>query len=575
MAQLYLFKGGILSLDITVARQMYKTQGLFNMPLRVCHYDRVSSDTEEQLNSLANQNIFNEETIKNNPFWTYAGKYVDEGISGISTVKREDFQRLIEDAKRGLFDLVITKEISRFARNILDSIKFTRELLSYGVFVWFQNDNINTIEEDSEFRLAIMASVAQEESRKLSSRVRYGHSVSIKNGVILGHDIYGYKKKDKKTYSYDLYYKPMVEYIFEQYATGSTSTKKLAEEIYEMGYRSFKGGKIDPAVIKHIITNPKYKGYYCGGKVKIVDMFTKKQKFLSEEEWIMHKDIEAIPPMVTEALWERANEVYRQRSNQVKDRKSSFGNIENKFTRKIVCANDGEYYWLKGNLSRNKNIPGNNPRWQCSKKKKRSADCSSFTIYESELIPIILELIKNTVFTDDLIEEYVKLYKSVSETSNYEKQIETIQNEINRINQKKDTILEYSLEGMISKTEYIKRNNEFNQQIDEKQKQIDEYRRLTGNSDNFSDVLKKIKKVFSEMENIEFTEINATMIDKLFDKIIAKPISDTEMELTFVLNDGTTSYSNYNSKQVQSVGGHSGNTLKKMIEAQERQMAGK
>ena len=184
-------------MDITRARQMYRTMSIHNMPLRVCHYDRVSSDTMEQLNSLANQNYFNEETIKNNPNWKYAGKYVDEGISGVSTVKREDFQRLIEDAKLELFDLVITKEISRFARNILDSIKYTRELLSYGVFVWFQNDNINTIEEDSEFRLAIMASVAQEESRKLSSRVKYGHSVSIKNGVILGHDIYGYKKKDK------------------------------------------------------------------------------------------------------------------------------------------------------------------------------------------------------------------------------------------------------------------------------------------------------------------------------------------------------------------------------------------
>ena len=113
-------------MDITWARQMYRTMSIFNMPLRVCHYDRVSSDTEEQLNSLANQNFFNEETIKNNPNWKYAGKYVDEGISGVSTVKREDFQRLIEDAKQGLFDLVITKEISRFARNILDSIKCCR-----------------------------------------------------------------------------------------------------------------------------------------------------------------------------------------------------------------------------------------------------------------------------------------------------------------------------------------------------------------------------------------------------------------------------------------------------------------
>lgn len=562
-------------MDITVARQMYRTTSIFNMPLRVCHYDRVSSDSEEQLNSLANQNFYNEETIKNNPFWTYAGKYVDEGISGVSTAKREDFQRLIEDAKRGLFDLVITKEISRFARNILDSIKYTRELLSYGVFVWFQNDNINTIEEDSEFRLAIMASVAQEESRKLSSRVRYGHSVSIKNGVILGHDIYGYKKKDKKTYVYDEHYKPMVEYIFVKYATGKTSTKKLSDEIYEMGYRSFKGGKIDPNVIKHMITNPKYKGYYCGGKVKITDMFTKKQKFLDEDEWVMYKDELSIPPIVSADLWKEANKIYRERSSKVKERKSSYGNLENKFTRKIICANDGEFYWLKGNTSRNKNIPGNNPRWQCSKKKKKSSECNSFTIYESELIPIILELIKNTSFSDELINDYIALYKSVSDSSCYEKQINELEAEITKLNKKKDTILEYSLEGLISKAEYVKRNNAFNSKIEEKLIQLEEYKRLSTNTNDIGDILRSVKKVFSEMQNIEFSEVNAAMIDKLFDKIIAKPVSDTEMELTFVLNDGTTAYSKYYSKQIQSLGGHSGNTFKKMIEAQERQMSGK
>ena len=562
-------------MDITWARQMYRTMSIFNMPLRVCHYDRVSSDTEEQLNSLANQNFFNEETIKNNPNWKYAGKYVDEGISGVSTVKREDFQRLIEDAKQGLFDLVITKEISRFARNILDSIKYTRELLSYGVFVWFQNDNINTIEEDSEFRLSIMASVAQEESRKLSSRVKYGHSVSIKNGVILGRDIYGYTKKDKKTYTYDLYYKPMVEYIFEQYATGTTSTNRLSDEIYDMGYRSFKGGKIDAAVIKHIITNPKYKGYYCGSKVKIVDMFTKKQKFLPEEEWVMHKDIEAIPPMVTEKLWEQANEVYRQRSEQVKNRQSSYGNVENKFTRKIICGNDGAYYWIKAKKSRNKNIPGYNPTWKCSKKKKKADSCESFTIYENELISIILELIKSTVFTDELVEEYMKLYESVSNSVDYEKQIQSLQVEIAKIKKKKETILEYSLEGMITKDEYVKRNFEYNKELEEKELKIDELKAFENKSDDLTDVLKAVQKTFKEMKDINPEEINAHMIDKLFDRIIATPVSDTEMDLVFVYNGGNTISRKYSREHAQSVGGHSGNTFKKMIEAQERQMSGK
>lgn len=562
-------------MDITWARQMYRTTSIFNMPLRVCHYDRVSSDSLEQLNSLANQNFFNEATIKNNPNWKYAGKYVDEGISGVSTAKREDFQRLIEDAKKGLFDLVITKEISRFARNILDSIKFTRELLSYGVFVWFQNDNINTIEEDSEFRLAIMASVAQEESRKLSSRVKYGHSVSIKNGVILGHDIYGYKKKDKKTYIYDEDYKPMIEHIFKEYATGLTSTNKLSDELYEMGYRSFKGGKIDSNVIKHIIINPKYKGFYCGKKVQITDMFTKKQKFLDEEDWIMYQDEAAIPPIVSSELWDQANDVYKKRSEQVKKRMSSYGNVENKFTRKIICGNDGEYYWLKSKKSRNKNISGDNPTWKCSKKKKNAASCNSITIYENELISIIIDLVKNTVFTEELIDEYLNLYKSVSDSVDYEKQIFEIETEIIKLTKKKETILEYSLEGMISKNEYVKRNNEYNREIEEKELKIEELKAKETKTDDFPEVLKAVQKTFQEMKNISPEEVNSRMIDRLFDRIIATPVSDTEMELIFVCNDKNTIYSKYEHEKAQSVGGHSGYTFKKMIEAQERQMSGK
>ena len=106
---------------------------------------------------------------------------------------------MLEDAKNGKFDMLITKEITRFARNTLDSIQYTRQMLSWGVCVWFQNDNINTIDEDSELRLTIMAGVAQDEVRKLSNRVKFGHKQSIKNGVVLGNSrIYGYDKKDGK-----------------------------------------------------------------------------------------------------------------------------------------------------------------------------------------------------------------------------------------------------------------------------------------------------------------------------------------------------------------------------------------
>ena len=154
-------------MDIQQTRALMRTQSIYGIPLRVTFYARVSSDTDEQLNSLDNQVAYYEDFIRKVTAWTYLPGYVDEGISGISTKKRAHFNEMIADAREGLFDLVITKEISRFARNTLDSLQYTRELLRLGVGVFFQNDNINTLDEDAELRLTIMSSIAQDELRKL------------------------------------------------------------------------------------------------------------------------------------------------------------------------------------------------------------------------------------------------------------------------------------------------------------------------------------------------------------------------------------------------------------------------
>ena len=156
----------------TVRKQLNMGMPLTSIKLRVTDYARVSTDHLEQKKSLQNQVEHFEQYIKENPNWTYVKGYVDDGITGTSDVKRDNFMKMIEDGKKGKFDLIITKEISRFSRNTLDSIKYTRELLSYGVAVLFVNDNINTAMPDSELRLTIMATLAQNESRKRKARRR-------------------------------------------------------------------------------------------------------------------------------------------------------------------------------------------------------------------------------------------------------------------------------------------------------------------------------------------------------------------------------------------------------------------
>ena len=162
-----------------IRSEMRMGRSIFDLPLRVTFYARVSTDKDEQLNSLENQVQYYTELIKSKENWSFVPGYIDEGISGTSTKKRDSFNRMIADARAGRFDFIITKEISRFSRSTLDSIRYTQELLEHDVGVLFQNDNINTLDTDSEFRLVVMAGVAQDEVRKLSERLKFGFRQAV------------------------------------------------------------------------------------------------------------------------------------------------------------------------------------------------------------------------------------------------------------------------------------------------------------------------------------------------------------------------------------------------------------
>ena len=150
---------------------------------RVAVYCRVSTDSEDQSNSFENQQRYFRQYIEHHPDWELYAVFADEGISGTNTKRRKEFNRMIARAQSGDFDLIITKEISRFARNTLDSIYYTRELKKYGVGVIFMNDGINTLDGDAELRLAILSSIAQEESRKTSERVKWGQKRQMERGI--------------------------------------------------------------------------------------------------------------------------------------------------------------------------------------------------------------------------------------------------------------------------------------------------------------------------------------------------------------------------------------------------------
>ena len=164
--------------------------------IKVASYCRVSTDKDDQANSFETQKRYFREYIESHPDWELYEIYADEGITGTTTKKRTRFNRMINDAYEGKFQMIITKEVSRFSRNILDTIAYTRELKAIGIGVIFATDRINTLEPEAEMLLSYLASMAQEESRRTSSRVIWGQTRQMERGVVFGQSLLGYDVKD-------------------------------------------------------------------------------------------------------------------------------------------------------------------------------------------------------------------------------------------------------------------------------------------------------------------------------------------------------------------------------------------
>lgn len=556
-------------MDILNIRALLRTKSIYDIPLRVTYYARVSSESDEQLNSLDNQIAYYEDLIKRNRAWTYIQGYVDEGLSGISTKKRKHFNEMIADAKEGAFDLIITKEISRFARNTLDSLQYTRELLGWGVGVFFQNDNINTLDEDAELRLTIMSSIAQDELRKLSSRVKFGHQQAIKSNVVLGNSrIFGYKK-DEKRLVIDESQAPMVRDLFRLYATGEYSMKQLETLFYEQGYRNYNGNKIAHTTMSGIISNPKYKGYYVGNKVRIVDMFTKKQKFLPPEEWVMFKDEtgEIVPAIVSEELWDKANEVLTRRSEDVKNRQG-ICNHANLLTGKLYCAHCGAAYYRRESKGKDGTV---NSKWVCSGKINNGADsCPSFPIYEDEIKPILFEVFSETrVDVEALLASYEEMFRSMEADDETAGQMEEQKRIIALADQKKNKLLELVTTGVITTANFKSMTASCDREAEEAQKTLTELEEQLFTKEEYRKHIGEVKaRLDAAVRDASTGMITNEFVAQYIDKIIVTSDGNDTAKLEIKIFTGKNT-----EKWLKKLGerhrGRAGVMSKKMIESYE------
>lgn len=245
--------------------------------LRVCAYARVSTDKDDQANSLENQTAFFTRYISENPAWEFVGAYPDEGITGTNTRKRDAFKRMMANARAGLIDLILTKEVSRFARNTVDTLNYARELRGRGIGILFILDHLDTRKPEDDFRLGIMAGVAQEESRKTSERVKWGQKRQMEKGVVFGRDLVGYTVKNGRL-TVNPEEAEIVKQVYHMYLHEEKGSHVIARELSEAGISAKRVKRWSNTAILRMLRNEKYAGDLFQQKTYTPDYLDHKKK---------------------------------------------------------------------------------------------------------------------------------------------------------------------------------------------------------------------------------------------------------------------------------------------------------
>lgn len=503
---------------------------IYNIPLRVTFYCRVSTDSDVQLNSLDNQVDYYRNYIMSKEKWEFVDGYLEEGVTGVRVNKRLSFQKMISDAKKKKFDLIVTKEASRFARDLEDSIHYIRILKEYGVGVFFENQNLNTFDPNSELILNIMFNIAQDESKKLSARVKFGHKEAIKKGHVLGSsNILGYRKDKCKLVIVEDEAK-FIEKVFLLYATDKYGLGSLSKKLALLGYYNKNGKLYDKDTLKRIIENPKYKGYYRGHTYEIMDYRTKRRNKISKDNQVIHKCIDgSIPKIVSEKLWDKANEILEKRSSKFKNKESSTLKLMYSYSSKLICKKCNTFFQrVKGRST------SNNPTWSCSNYLKWGLNsCTSAIVNEKDLDFIFKEIFK--IFMEDkdyIIDDIVNLYKDMNILSNFNTQLTIIDKSIEEIEKKKKIAFDMVYKNEIDKEElsYIFKN--YKKEIDKLKKRKEEI------IANISDISKSFNSVKVMLDFQENSFIESEFIREFLDKVVvsSKDENRNNIKLEIYLN---------------------------------------
>lgn len=530
-----------------------------NVRRKIAFYGRVSTEHEAQLSALENQMQWYDDQLKKHKNWILTNKYIDRGITGTLAKKRPAFLQMIEDAKRGNFDLIVTREVCRFARNTVDTLEYTRLLKKAGVEVYFVEDNIWTFNSDGELRLTIMAALAQEESRKDSERVRAGLKVCRDKGVLFGNgNILGYELKKGKvstenTYVINEEQAETVRLIYDMYCNGM-GLIKITKELNRLQRKNAEGKvKWCTSKVGRILHNKTYAGYKCYLKSYTDDFLEHSRvKNLDKDSYMYIKG--DWQPIISEEQWNKVQKICEEKTLQThrdgSDRLQGKRKSEDVWLRKLQCSCGSSYRRTKwrtnkrsgeevfgyqcynqvnnGSLQSRINMGLDTEGycglsmigdWKLHFMAKKILE--ALWMDRQQAVEEALELIhKNYVDNQDVVDK--------NYTSSLEQKIRKSENRIK-------SLIEMRMDGEITKTEYAQMRKVEEQCIEECQKALSVTKGDSAPVD-LDEVLSEVRSVLEEMIDFSGRIIDEEILERLVLRVI--PIESGRFKWVMNLLDG-------------------------------------
>lgn len=513
--------------EIIKANLKTNEEEIVNNTKKVCAYCRVSTDSDEQINSYNSQIKHYSNKIKSNPEWKFVGIYADEGISGTQVKNRTEFQRMIDDALNGKIDIIIAKSISRFARNTLDTLKYARELREHKVDVYFEKENIHTLELDSEMFLTLYSAFAQAESESTSMNVKLGLKAKMKRGEYVGNvGCYGYNwNKDTKELEINEEESEIVKAIFNWYISGIGSYT-ISKMLNEKGIKSHRGKKWRPSSVRTILKNEKYVGDLLNQKTYSVSPLTHKKviNFGEKEKYYVKDHHVAI---IDRETWNKAREIYQRRSGKMlPDGQKHNGKYSLKyvFSSKIECGICGANYVRRVNEKRKDGT--RKIYWACSRRITYIENCNhSIFVTEDNLKEIFIQIYNSIIERKHKTKD--KLLTAIKETlseDNNEVNIDRLMQEKTTLENRLSNLIDMKLDDYMNKNAYLSKEKEINDKIKEIDDKISNYQNRLKTNKDISKQLKIVEEILSAPKTIN--DFNEETFNNLVEKVIVGEVDE-------------------------------------------------